>query len=422
MSLNISNSWLEYGIETDFPIQNIPFGIIRYEGAIVPATRLGDFVIDLATLADFGYFDSLEIEDLSVFYQSTLNDFIAMGKTKTSAVRKRIQELLSLDNPELRDNEEVRKLAVRPVSEVEQLMPVEVGDYTDFYSSIEHATNVGKMFRDPENALLPNWRHLPVGYHGRSSSIVVSGAEIFRPKGQTRPNDAEPPVFGPSKMVDFELEMAFITSSKTKLGDAIPVDEAEKHIFGLVLFNDLSARDIQKWEYVPLGPFLSKSFGSVISPWIVTMEALEEFRTEGPVQQPEPLAYLQQKGKNHYDIHLEVAIKTEENLVHKICETNFKHMYWSMNQQLAHQTVAGCNIRPGDMYGSGTISGSSSDSYGSLLELTWKGTRPIELPDGTKRTFIQDNDTIIMRGYANRQEYRIGFGACIVKILPSKPE
>lgn len=420
MSSNILKPWLEVRPDSDFPIQNIPFGMITYEGAIVPATRLGDFVIDLATLADFGYFDQIGIEDLSVFYQPVLNDFIALGKQKTNAVRSRIQELLSVGNTELKENEEVKHLAIHPVGKVKNLMPVAVGDYTDFYSSIEHATNVGKMFRDPENALLPNWRHLPVGYHGRSSSIVVSAAEIHRPKGQTRPNDAEPPVFGPSKLVDFELEMAFITSSATKLGDTISVEDAENHIFGLVLFNDLSARDIQKWEYVPLGPFLSKSFGSVISPWIVTMEALKDFRVAGPTQLPQPLPYLQENGKNHYDIHLEVLLEPENSAAHSVCRTNFKHMYWSMNQQLAHQTIAGCNINPGDMYGSGTISGSEPDSFGSMLELSWKGTKPIEFPDGTKRSFIQDNDTIIMKGYAKNDHYRIGFGDCIVKILAAK--
>jgi len=304
--------------------------------------------------------------------------------------------------------------------EVEMLLPVRIGDYTDFYSSIEHATNVGIMFRDPENALLPNWRHLPVGYHGRSSSIVVSGTNIHRPKGQTRPDDNQPPVYGPTKQFDFELEMGFITSGKTVLGESIPVEEAENHIFGLVLFNDLSARDIQRWEYVPLGPFLSKSFGSILSPWIVTMEALEPFRTDGPVQEPQILNYLKTSGKKNFDIQLEVSLQPEYSDENLICTSNFRYMYWNMAQQLAHQTVAGCNINPGDLYASGTISGPTPDSFGSMLELAWKGTNPLTMNDGSKRVFIQDNDTIIIRGFAKKDGLRIGFGECVTKILPAK--
>jgi len=299
-------------------------------------------------------------------------------------------------------------------------MPVFVGDYTDFYSSIEHATNVGVMFRDPANALLPNWRHLPVGYHGRSSSIVVSGTNIHRPKGQTKPQEDQPAVFGPTKQLDFELEMAFITSGETPLGSSVSVEKARDYIFGLVLFNDLSARDIQKWEYVPLGPFLSKSFGSVISPWIVTLEALENFRVAGPVQEPKPMPYLQQNGLNNLDIQLEVYLKPENSEDSLICKSNFKYMYWSMDQQLAHQTVAGCNINTGDLYGSGTISGPTPDSYGSMLELCWKGTKPIQMKDGSQRVFIQDHDTITMKAYAEKEGIRIGFGTCQTKILPSK--
>jgi fumarylacetoacetase len=290
----------------------------------------------------------------------------------------------------------------------------------DFYSSIEHATNVGVMFRDPSNALLPNWRHLPVGYHGRSSSIVVSGTNIHRPKGQTRPDDNLPPVFGPSKQVDFELEMGFITSAKTDLGDSILAEEAEDHIFGMLLFNDLSARDMQRWEYVPLGPFLSKSFGSIVSPWIVTLEALESFRVEGPKQEPAVLPYLQTSGKRNFDISLELSLKPQNGEENIICKSNFRHMYWNMAQQLAHQTVAGCNVNPGDLYASGTISGPTHNSYGSMLELAWKGTRPIHLNDGTQRTFVLDNDTLIIRGFAKKDGLRVGFGECVTKILPAK--
>ncbi|KAF0129394.1 MAG: fumarylacetoacetase [Bacteroidetes bacterium] len=412
-------SWISIPDQSDFPLENIPFGICSFGDHISPATRVGDTIIDLSVLADYGYFDSLEIDDLTVFYEPILNPFMSLGKAKTNAVRRFIQELFSADNLDLQSNEEAKSLALFSPEEVDMRMPVFVGDYTDFYSSIEHATNVGVMFRDPANALLPNWRHLPVGYHGRSSSIVVSGTNIHRPKGQTKPQEDQPAVFGPTKQLDFELEMAFITSGETPLGSSVSVEKARDYIFGLVLFNDLSARDIQKWEYVPLGPFLSKSFGSVISPWIVTLEALENFRVAGPVQEPKPMPYLQQNGLNNFDIQLEVYLKPENSEDSLICKSNFKYMYWSMDQQLAHQTVAGCNINTGDLYGSGTISGPTPDSYGSMLELCWKGTKPIQMKDGSERVFIQDHDTITMKAYAKKDGLRIGFGTCQTKILPA---
>jgi fumarylacetoacetase len=413
-------SWIEVPHASDFPIQNIPFGVVSYGEGPKPATRVGDTVVDLSILADFGYFDELDIKDLSIFYEPVLNDFISLGKHVRMAVRERLSELFCESCSDLKNNTEACNLALKHLNEVEVLMPIAVGDYTDFYSSIEHATNVGIMFRDPDNALLPNWRHLPVGYHGRSSSIVASGASIHRPKGQTKPNDDEPPVFGPSRLFDFELEIAFVTSGQTKLGESIPVENAEDHIFGLVIFNDLSARDIQKWEYVPLGPFLSKSFGSVISPWIVTLEALEPFRIEGPKQEPEVLPYLKTQGKRNFDIHLQVYIQPEKGEPSLVCRSNFKYMYWNMAQQLVHQTVNGCNINPGDMYASGTISGPTPDSYGSMLELSWRGSKPLTLQDGSQRKFINDNDTIIMKGYAQNDKVRIGFGESVTKVLPAK--
>lgn len=416
----MKKSWIEIPGGSDFTLENIPFGIIRYGDQVAPATRIGDTVADMSVLADFGFFDDLDIPDLSVFYQPVLNDFIALGRQKNSRVRKRLQELFAENCALLKNQEDVCRLALYPANAVQNLMPVSIGDYTDFYSSIDHATNVGKMFRDPANALLPNWKHLPVGYHGRSSSIVVSGTSIHRPKGQTRPDDNQPPVFGPSRQLDFELEMAFITCGETALGESIPVEKAEDYIFGLVLFNDLSARDIQKWEYVPLGPFLSKSFGSVISPWIVTLDALEPFRIESPLQEPEPLPYLRHEGRNHFDLKLEVYLKSEHSEGKLICNSNLRHLYWSMAQQLAHQTVAGCNIRTGDLYASGTISGPEPDSFGSMLELCWKGTRPIIMPDGSSRTFVNDNDTIIMKAYAEKDGIRVGFGDCTTTILPAK--
>lgn len=377
-------------------------------------------VIDLSALADYGFFDTFGIKDLSPFYAATLNEFIALGKETTSKVRRRIIEIFSMENPELRDDEEAIFAILHKISDVEMMMPVDVGDYTDFYSSKEHATNVGIMFRDPDNALLPNWLHIPVGYHGRSSSIVVSGTDIQRPKGQTKADDESVPKYGPSRLMDFELEMAFITGKRTLLGESIDVDKAEDYIFGMVIFNDLSARDIQKWEYVPLGPFLGKNFGSVISPWIVTLDALEPFRAQSPNQSPEVLEYLHTSGKKSFDIDLEVFIKPESGEENLVCKSNFKYLYWNMSQQLAHQTVNGCNINVGDMYASGTISGPSPDSYGSMLELSWKGTKPLKLSDGTERKFLLDNDTIIMRAHAENEGLRIGFGEVKTKILPAK--
>lgn len=414
-------TWAEVPENSDFPVQNIPFGIVRPGGGEPrPATRIGDTVVDLSVLCDYGFFDNLDVTDLSCFYAPFLNDLIAHGKPFWSILRQRLSDLFNLENDELRDNADARRDALLPLSGVEAMMPVKVGDYTDFYSSIEHATNVGMMFRDPDNALLPNWKHIPVGYHGRSSSIVVSGAQVHRPKGQTKSDDAASPSFGPTRLLDFELEMAFITGISTTLGESVSVKEAEDAIFGMVLFNDLSARDIQKWEYVPLGPFLSKNFGSVVSPWVVTLEALDPFRVDGPPQDPPVLPYLRFSGKRNFDIRLEVFIRPdvgEENLV---CSSNFRHMYWNMAQQLAHQTVNGCNINVGDMYASGTISGPTPEAYGSMLELTWRGTRPLKMKDGSERKFINDLDTVIMRGYASKEGIRIGFGESRVKILPAK--
>lgn len=415
------HSWIEVPENSDFPIQNIPFGIFKTKKSEArPATRIGDTVIDLSVLADFGYFDNLKVEDLSIFYQKDLNALIGEGKKFWQELRDSLSELFDVNSSELSTDKEAKKLSLFSINEVEMMLPVSIGDYTDFYSSIEHATNVGIMFRDPKNALLPNWKHIPVGYHGRSSSIVVSGTDIYRPKGQTRPDDEKPPVFGPTKRLDFELEVAFVTGSKTQLGESIPVEKAEDSIFGLLLFNDLSARDMQKWEYVPLGPFLSKNFGSVVSPWIVTLDSLEPFRVAGPVQEPKVLPYLQYSGKRNFDINLEVLIKPEKAKETLVCKSNFKFMYWNMSQQLAHQTVNGCNINIGDLYASGTISGHTPDSFGSMLELSWQGTKPMKMNDGTERKFIEDNDTIIMHGYGLKDGIRIGFGEAVTKILPAK--
>lgn len=412
-------TWLETSPDTDFPIQNIPFGVFLTRDDIVTiGTRIGDYAIDLGALHQLGYFKGIDLTD-DIFLQDTLNDFISDGRKTWRLVRDRIADIFDKENPILRDNKDHRSYILFTMDEVEMQIPVQVGDYTDFYSSKEHATNVGTMFRGKENALMPNWMHIPVGYHGRSSSIIPSGINIRRPWGQTMPEGATTPNFGPSKLVDFELEMAFITTDANVLGEPIPVNEAEEYIFGLVLFNDWSARDIQKWEYVPLGPFLAKNFASSISPWIVTLDALQPFKVEGPKPEMEQLPYLQYKGKKSYDINLEVYIAPEDGEESKISTSNFKYMYWNMSQQLAHHTVNGCNVNSGDMMGSGTISGKTPDSFGSMLELTWRGEKPIKLSDGTERKFINDNDTVIMKGYCKNQHVRIGFGECRTKLLPA---
>jgi len=412
-------SWLPVDKDSDFPIQNIPFGVfLTRDDIITVGTRIGDFAIDLGALHQLGYFDGIELTD-DIFLQDTLNDFISDGKKTWRLVRNRIAEIFDEKNTALKDNKKHYDRVIFTMDEIEMQLPVQVGDYTDFYSSKEHATNVGMMFRDPENALLPNWLHIPVGYHGRSSSIIPSGINVRRPNGQTLPAGADKPVFGPSKLVDFELEMAFITTDANDLGEPIPIDEAEDYIFGLVLFNDWSARDIQKWEYVPLGPFLAKSFASTISPWIVTMDALHPFKVESPKQEVEPLPYLRSKGKKSYDIKLEAYITPENGTPNCVTKSNFKYMYWNMSQQLAHHTINGCPVKSGDMMGSGTISGPTPDSYGSMLELSWRGEKPIKLNDGTERKFINDNDTVTLRGYCKNENVRIGFGECSTKILPA---
>mgnify|MGYP000871372048 CR=1 FL=1 len=412
-------SFIPYDSDSDFSIYNIPFGVAIFEDDTIGCvSRVGETIIDLAVLYENGYFDKFELKE-NIFNAFTLNEFIALGKQHTVPIREHIQQLL-LEGSELEKDKETQSEAFHPYEKVDMQLPVHVPNYTDFYSSIEHATNVGKMFRDPNNALLPNWRHIPVGYHGRASSIVISGTPIHRPIGQQKPKDSDAPVFGPSQRMDFELEVAFITNSYTTLGERIPVDEAEDHIFGLVLFNDWSARDIQSWEYVPLGPFLGKNFGSSISPWVVTLEALERFRTQGPKQEPEVFPYLKYSGNKNFDIHLQAFIQPENDNENLICTSNFKFMYWNMAQQLAHHTVNGCNIEVGDMYASGTISGKSEDSFGSMLELTWSGTKPLKLKSGKTRKFIEDNDTVIMRGWAEKDGIRVGFGEVSGKILPSK--
>ena len=399
-------SWIKIDNNSDFSIYNLPFGIFSESDHIKRVgVAIGDKIVDVYAAFELGVFKDLDF-DITVLESEYLNDFIALGKSTTVKIREYIQAELCNENSVLKSHPSV----FIKQSSVQMHLPVKVGDYTDFYSSIEHATNIGTMFRDPDNALLPNWKHLPVGYHGRASSIIVSGENVHRPKGQVvlAPNTA--PVFQASTRVDFELEMGFIIGKSTKLGDSVSTDAADEYIFGKVLFNDWSARDIQKWEYVPLGPFLAKSFASSMSPWVVTLEALEPFKIDGPKQEPTVLPYLNFKGSKNYDINLEVSIQPENCKETVVSHSNFKYMYWNMNQQLAHHTVNGCNLNVGDLMASGTISGKSPDSYGSMLELSWAGSKPVELLEGGSRKFIQDNDSVIMRGHCQKGEIRVGFG------------
>ena len=402
---------IQVGLNSDFPIQNLPYGIFSTKENPTPrvGTRLGDVVIDLAMLDAENAFG----KQYGFFADASLNRFMAAGRDVWREIRQRLTRLVAEEQASLKSD------ALIFIHEVRMHLPVEVGDYTDFYASREHATNVGIMFRGKENALMPNWLHLPVGYHGRTSSVVLSGTDVIRPRGQVKPKDA-PLDFVASRQLDFELEMGFFVGKGNDLGEPISIEDAHEHIFGMVLLNDWSARDIQAWEYQPLGPFLAKNFATSISPWVVTMDALEPFRVKGPLQDPTPLLYLGSNA-NGYDIHLEVSLQSARmDAPQVISHSNMKHLYWSIDQMLAHHTITGCNMRVGDLCGTGTISGPTEDSYGSLLELTWRGERPIQLSSGEERTFLQDGDTLMMKGYCQGDGYRIGFGEVTGKILPAK--
>ena len=409
-------TWIDIPKNSDFSIHNIPFGIFSTKDSKKRVgTAIGDMILDLKLSSDLGVFDNLNF-DFNVFENEHLNDFISLGKSITNNVRLIIQNELSDSSSVLRNH---NNLLIKQ-SDAELHLPLKIGDYTDFYSSIEHATNIGSMFRDPSNPLLPNWKHIPVGYHGRASSIIVSGIDIYRPKGQVLLPENKTPSFQLSSRVDFELEMGFVIGKNSNLGESISTSDAEDYIFGKVLFNDWSARDIQKWEYVPLGPFLGKSFASSMSPWVVTLEALDLFRIDGPEQNPKVLPYLQYKGLKNYDINLEVAIHPDNSKESIVSSSNFKYMYWNMSQQLSHHTINGCNLNIGDLMASGTISGKDKGSYGSMLELSWGGKKPVILDDGNSRVFINDNDTVIMRGYCEKDGKRVGFGEVRTKLLESK--
>jgi fumarylacetoacetase len=408
-----NRSFIDIPPESHFSIHNLPYGVFRPRegGPARVGVAIGDWVLDLAAVDEAGLLDSPRLAGRAYFDRPALNAFMAAGRETWREARATIQQLLAAETAVLRDDAELGGRVLRPMTAVEMLLPADVGDYTDFYSSREHATNVGIMFRGRDNALMPNWLHLPVAYHGRASSIVASGTPVRRPSGQTKADAAAAPAFGPSRLLDFELEMGFFVGPGNELGRPVSVAQAADHIFGLVLVNDWSARDIQKWEYQPLGPFLAKNFATTISPWVVTLEALEPFRCPGPVQEPQPLPYLQSDGPWAYDIHLEVGLQTAQMTGPQvISRSNFRHLYWNMRQQLAHHTVTGCNLRPGDLLASGTISGPTPDSWGSLLELAWRGERPLTLESGEKRTFLQDGDTVVLTGWCQGEGYRVGFG------------
>jgi len=412
--------WIPYDTETcEFPIQNLPFGCFKPNAEAAPrcCTAIGNQVLDLTVIQEL-----LPVETLGCWEQPGLQKFMGLGKAAWSATRAALTELLTTDSA-LKTNETLCSAAFYDMDAVTMCRPAVIGDYTDFYSSRDHATNVGTMFRGKDNALMPNWLHLPVGYHGRASSVVVSGTPIRRPCGQTKADDAAVPSHTPARLLDFELEMAFFVGRGNELGDPIKMEDVEEHIFGVVVMNDWSARDIQKWEYVPLGPFGAKNFGTTISPWVVTMEALEPFRCAGESQaEPAVLPYLAQTGPQGYDIALEVGIQGKEmETPFTVCQSNLKNLYWSMAQQLVHHSVTGCNMAPGDLLGSGTISGAARENFGSMLEISWKGTMPVDMPDGTQRKFIQDGDTVSMRGVCQGPGYKIGFGPCDGTILPAHP-
>jgi len=414
-------SFIEVSPDSHFPIQNLPYGIFSTKDnpRHCIGVAIGSKILNLQAIKKL--FDGPVMKNnQDVFDSTVLNGFMALGREAWKEVRERLQKLLSCENRELQDDASLMKDAFVEQSVAEMHLPAEIGDYTDFYASIHHATNVGTMFRGKENALMPNWRHLPVGYHGRASSVVVSGTPIRRPLGQTRPDDAKPPVFGPCRLMDLELEMAFFVGPGNSMGEPIAIENAADHIFGMVVMNDWSARDIQKWEYVPLGPFLAKNMGTTISPWVVPMDALLPFVTDNMVQEPAPLPYLQHSDKYNFDIKLQVKIRPEDVADPiTVSNSNYKYMYWTMKQQLAHHSVTGCPMRPGDLLASGTISGEEREAYGSMLELSWRGSMPVELGNGITRKFLQDGDEVTLTGYCEGNGFKVGFGDCVGKVLPA---
>ena len=414
-------SFIDVPRDSHFPLENLPFGVFKPgEGAARVGVALGEYVVDLSALEGAGLFKDLPPETAAATTSESLNECLALGRPVWRKVREILQKLLSADTATLRDDKKLRERVFHRQADVVMQLPVKIGNYTDFYSSYHHAHNVGTMLRGPENALMPNWKWLPVAYHGRASSVVVSGAEVRRPHGQIKPPDAATPIFSATKSLDYELEMAFLIGPGNSLGQPVPIDRAADHIFGLVLMNDWSARDIQAWEYQPLGPFLAKNFCTSISPWVVTLEALEPFRKPLPQQDPEPLSYLRAKNDFTFDIQLEAKLQTAKmKSGHPITRSNFQNLYWSISQQLAHHTVGGCNLQPGDLLASGTISGESEASRGCMLELTWRGANPLKLPNDETRKWLEDGDTLAITGWCEGDDYRIGFGEVSGRILPA---
>jgi fumarylacetoacetase len=414
-------SFIEVSPDSHFPLENLPFGVFQPKDAKTRiGVAIGDLILDLSVLEELGHFQSPEFRDQKIFLQDSLNAFLALGRPAWRRTREIVQHLLSAETPTLRDDARLRESALHEQKNVVMKLPAQIGNYTDFYSSYHHAHNVGTMLRGPENALMPNWKWLPVAYHGRASSVVVSGSDVRRPSGQTKPPDAASPSFGPTKSLDFELEMAFLIGPGNSLSEPVQIDRAFDHIFGLVLMNDWSARDIQAWEYQPLGPFLAKNFGTSISPWVVTLEALEPFRKPLPQQEPEPLSYLRAENDFTFDIHLEAGLQTSSmEAPHVITRTNFQSLYWSIAQQLAHHTVNGCNLQPGDLLASGTISGPGEESRGCMLELTWRGANPLKLPHGETRKWLEDGDKLTIAGWCEGDGYRVGFGEVSGRVLPA---
>jgi fumarylacetoacetase len=414
-------SFIDVSPDSHFPIQNLPFGIFQPRGGKPRAgVAIGDFVADLSVLEELGHFRSPEFRGQKPFSQDSLNAFLALGRPAWRKARAILERLLSSKTPILRDNARLRSRVFHSNEKVTMQLPVRIGNYTDFYSSYHHAHNVGTMLRGPENALMPNWKWLPVAYHGRASSVIATGTDVRRPSGQTKAPDAAAPTFGPTKSLDYELEMAFLIGPGNSLGEAVPIGRATDHIFGLLLMNDWSARDIQAWEYQPLGPFLAKNFATSISPWVVTLEALEAFRKPLPRQDPRPLAYLRAKDDFTFDIQLEARLQTSSmKAPHVITRTNFQNLYWSISQQLAHHTVSGCNLQPGDLLASGTISGAKEESRGCMLELTWRGANPLKLPNGETRKWLEDGDRLAITGWCQGDGYRVGFGEASGRVLPA---
>ena len=415
-------SFIELPPESHFPLQNLPYGIVRPRAGGPPrvGVAIGAYALDLSVLEAAGLLRGTAIDGLGVFARPALNPLMALGRPAWRELRALLTRLLSADEPALRDSPALRDAALLPLAAVELLLPAEIGDYTDFYSSRHHATNVGTMFRGPEHALTANWLQLPIGYHGRSSSITLSGTSVRRPRGQIKLPNASAPSFGPTRQLDFELELGFFIGPGNLLGEPVPLERAEEQIFGLVLLNDWSARDIQAWEAQPLGPFLAKNFCTAISPWVVPLEALEPFRIPGPTQAPEPLPYLRQSAPAAFDLRLEVLLQTATmEAPTRIAASNARHLYWSMAQQLAHHTVGGCNLRPGDLLASGTISGPEREERGCMLELAWRGTEPVALPNGEQRAWLEDGDQLTLTGWGQGDGYRVGFGEVTGQVLPA---